>query len=124
DYAIDKLGLKRVYILDDTDTYGKGIADSFEKEFRKKGGTSLGHDGVPHGVTDWGYRSILVKVVAPTNPDFIFYGGTSSNNIPLFRKQMIAAGLNIPLIGGDGIVDQEYLQVAGASAEGSYGVYP
>jgi len=118
DYAFDKLGLKKVYILDDTETYGKGIADNFEKQFKTRGGTVLGHDGVPKGTTD--YSSIMTKI-ASANPDFIYYGGTSSNNIPLARKQMKSSGLNIPLMGGDGIVDGEFLKVAGADAEGSYG---
>jgi branched-chain amino acid transport system substrate-binding protein len=118
DYAFDKLGAKKVYILDDTETYGKGIADNFEKEFKAKGGTVLGHDGVQKDTKD--YSSILTKIAAQ-KPDLIFYGGTSSNNIPLARKQMKAAGLSIPLMGGDGIVDKNYVEVAGADAEGSYG---
>ena len=118
DYAFDKLGFKKVYILDDTEAYGKGIADNFEKEFVKKGGTSLGHEGIQKGTTD--YSSTLTKI-ASLKPDFIYYGGTSSNNIPLARKQMKAAGLAVPLMGGDGIVDKEFLTVAGADAEGSYG---
>ncbi len=118
DYAYDKLGAKKVYILDDTETYGKGLADQFEKEFKAKGGTVLGHDGVPKGTTD--YSSILTKI-ASAGPDLLYYGGTSSNNIPLARKQMKAAGLDIPLMGGDGIVDAEYVNVAAADAEGSYG---
>ncbi len=77
----------------------------------------MGHDGVPKGTTD--YSSILTKV-ASKKPALIFYGGTSSNNIPLARKQMKGAGLDIPLMGGDGIKDDEYLTVAGADAEGSY----
>ncbi|MBF6613922.1 MAG: branched-chain amino acid ABC transporter substrate-binding protein, partial [Chloroflexi bacterium] len=117
DYAYDKLGARKAYILDDTESYGKGLADNFQKEFAAKGGTVLGHDGVPKGTTD--YSSILSKI-ASTNPDILFYGGTASNNIPLARKQMKAAGLNIPLMGGDGIQDAEYLKVAGADAEGSY----
>ncbi len=117
DYAYDKLKLKSVYLLDDTEAYGKGIADNFEKEFVKKGGKSLGHDGVTKGTTD--YSSIMTKI-AGTKPDFIYYGGTSSNNLPLARKQMKAAGLNIPMMGGDGIVDEEFLKVAGADAEGTY----
>jgi len=116
-YAIDKLGLKNVYVLDDTETYGKGIADNFEKEFVKKGGKSLGHDGVPSGTTD--YSSILSKVAA-TKPDVVYYGGTSSKNIPLARKQMKAAGLNIPMLGGDGIQDEEFIKVAGADAVNTY----
>src|SRR5439155_4208600 len=118
DYAFDKLGLKKVYILDDTETYGKGIADNFEKEFTKKGGTVLKHEGVPKGTTD--FSSIMTKVAA-AKPDLLYYGGTSSNHIPLARKQMKSAGLDIPLMGGDGIVDKEFVDVAGADGEGSYG---
>ena len=118
DYVYNKLGFKKGYILDDTETYGKGIADNFEKQFKTDGGTVLGHEGVPKGTTD--YSSILTKIAA-TNPDFLYYGGTSSNNIPLARKQMKANGLDIPLVGGDGIVDGEYLKVAGPDAAGSYG---
>ncbi len=117
DYAFDKLGLKKVYILDDTEAYGKGIADNFEKEFKTKGGTILGHEGIQTGTTD--YSSTLTKIAA-MKPDFIYYGGTSSNNIPLARKQMKAAGLSIPLMGGDGIKDEEFLKIAGADADGSY----
>ena len=117
DYAYTKLGLKKVYVLDDTETYGKGVADNFERRFKELGGTSLGHDGVPKGTTD--FSSIMTKVAA-TGPDFIYYGGTSSNNIPLARKAMKSAGLDVPLIGGDGIQDAEYLNVAGPDAIGSY----
>ncbi len=58
--------------------------------------------------------------IAATGADILFYGGTSSNNIPLARKQMKSAGLTIPLMGGDGIQDSEYTTVAGPDAEGSY----
>lgn len=118
DYAYDTLKLRKAYLLNDTEAYGKNIADNFGKEFQKKGGTVLGNDGVPKGTTD--FSSIMTKVAA-AGPDLLYYGGTSSNNIPLARKQMKSSGLNIPLMGGDGIVDGEYNKVAGADATGSYG---
>jgi branched-chain amino acid transport system substrate-binding protein len=118
DFAYDKLNLRKVYILDDTEAYGKGIADNFEKEFKAKGGTVLGHDGVQKGTTD--YSSIMTKIAA-AGADFIYYGGTSSNNIPLARKQMKSSGLDVPLMGGDGLVDGEYIKVSGDDAIGSYG---
>jgi len=118
DYAIDKLGKKKAYILDDTEVYGKGIADQFEKEFKAKGGTVLGHDGVPKGTTD--FSSIMSKVAA-ANPDILYYGGTQSNGIPAARKAMKPAGLNIPLMGGDGIVESGYTDAGGADTEGDYG---
>jgi len=117
DYAFTELGLKKVYVLDDTETYGKGVSDNFERRFKELGGESLGHDGVPKGTTD--FSSIMTKVAA-AGPDFVYYGGTSSNNIPLARKAMKSAGLDAPLIGGDGIGDAEYLNVAGDDAIGSY----
>jgi len=117
DYAFTELGLKSVYVLDDTETYGKGIADNFQRRFEELGGEVLGRDGVPKGTTD--FSSIMTKVAA-TNPAFVYYGGTSSNNIPLARKAMKSSGLDVPLFGGDGIQDAEYLNVAGEDAVGSY----
>src|SRR4051794_11829368 len=118
DYALDKLGKKKAYILDDTEVYGKGIADQFEKEFKAKGGTVLAHKGVPKGTTDF---SSIMSTVSASGADVLYYGGTQSNGIPLARKAMTAAGLNIPLMGGDGIVESGYTEAAGADAEGDYG---
>lgn len=117
DYAYDKLGKKKVYILDDTESYGKGLADQFEKEFKAKGGTVLGHDGVPKNTTD--YSSILTKAAA-AGPDLLYFGGTTATGIPIARKQMKAAGLDIPLMGGDGIQEDQYLKTAGADADNTY----
>jgi branched-chain amino acid transport system substrate-binding protein len=61
-YIIQKLGKKSVYIIDDTETFGKGIADAFEAEFKKEGGTVVAHDGVPKTTTD--YTSILTQAAA------------------------------------------------------------
>jgi len=40
------LGFKKVYILDDRQLYGKGIADVFEKSAKKIGLNVVAHDGV------------------------------------------------------------------------------
>lgn len=34
-YVMEKLGLKNIFIIDDKTTYGKGLADEFEKEIKK-----------------------------------------------------------------------------------------
>ena len=118
DYAYDKLGKKKAYILDDTEVYGKGISDQFEKEFKAKGGTVLAHQGVPKGTADF---SSIMSTVASAGPDIVYYGGTQSNGIPAARKAMQAAGLNVPLMGGDGIVESGYTDAAGAAGEGDFG---
>jgi len=41
-----KLGFKKVFIIDDNETYGKGLADSFEAAYKGLGGTVLGHEWI------------------------------------------------------------------------------
>jgi branched-chain amino acid transport system substrate-binding protein len=120
DYMYNKLNVKNIYILDDTETYGKGLADNVEKRFKANGGTVVGHEGVPKGTSD--FRTIMTKIAGLTpKVDALFYGGTTSNGLALARKQMADAGLTIPFMGGDGIVEAEFTKVAQDAANGSYG---
>lgn len=113
-----KLGLKRVYIVDDNETYGKGLADVFEAAFKAKGGTVLGHDHLTKNQQD--FKALLTKIKA-TNPQAVFYGGVTATGGGLLRKQMADAGMgSLPYIGGDGISDEEFLKVAGSEADNSY----
>ena len=47
----------------------------------------------------------------------MYYGGEYPQAGP-FSQQMKAAGLNVPLMGGDGIYSGEYVKLAGATADG------
>jgi branched-chain amino acid transport system substrate-binding protein len=118
DYAFKALKARKVAILDDTETYGKGIADEFEKEFKRLGGQVLSHDGIPKGTQD--FHAILTKVKSE-NPDLLFFGGVTTTGGGLIRKQMPDVGLKALYEGGDGIVEDEFLKVAGDTAEGTYG---
>ena len=46
-----KFGYKKVFIVDDNETYGKGFADVFEASFKSDGGTVLGHEHLTKGQT-------------------------------------------------------------------------
>jgi len=120
DYAIDKLGFKTVYVLDDQETYGKGVAKNFAARFEQRLGKEsiVGRDGVPKGTSD--YRTILTAIQAK-NPAFVYYGGTSANGVGLFRRQMKDVMGSTPLMGPDGIVEGQFLKDAGPNAEGAYG---
>src|SRR6516225_2204483 len=117
DYAYKVLKARKIAILDDTETYGKGIADEVEKEFKKLGGTVLSHDGIPKGTQD--FHAILTKIKAE-NPDLLFFGGISTTGGILIRKQMPDVGLNIPYEGGDGSQEPDFPKEVGAAAEGTY----
>lgn len=125
-FGFNKLGLKTVAIIDDTETYGKGIADAFAAEWEKLGGTVVGREGAPKGTTD--YTAILTKFAA-SNPEAVFYGGVTATGGGLVRKQMAQAGLDpakVAYLGGDGIQDGPgsteggFINIAGADAANSY----
>ena len=123
-FGVQDLGLKKVVIIDDQSVYGKGIADQFAQEWTKLGGTVVDRQGADPKTTD--YTGILTKFKSE-NPDSLFFGGVTANGGGLVRKQMPQAGLgDIPLLGGDGIQDQNggvagsYINIAGAAAANSY----
>ena len=123
-FGVQKLGLKKVAIIDDTETYGKGLADAFEAEWKKLGGEVVGREGAPKGTTD--YLPILTKF-KDGGPDAVFYGGVTATGGGLVRKQMPQAGLgDLAYLGGDGIQDGRgdtagsFINIAGEAAPNSY----
>ena len=123
-FGVQVLGLKKVAIVDDTETYGKGLADAFEAEWKKLGGEVVGREGAPKGTTD--YLPILTKF-KEGNPDAVFYGGVTATGGGLVRKQMPQAGLgDLAYMGGDGIQDGRgdtagsFINIAGDAAPNSF----
>jgi branched-chain amino acid transport system substrate-binding protein len=112
-----KLGLSRAFIIDDNETYGKGLADVFEQQFGALGGSILGHEHLIPTQTD--YTPLLTKARA-TGADIIFFGGVSVTGGGLLRRQQVSQGLgHIPLLGGDGLAGGDFLEGAG-TADGTY----
>ncbi|MBV8366552.1 MAG: branched-chain amino acid ABC transporter substrate-binding protein [Candidatus Eremiobacteraeota bacterium] len=117
-YEYTKLHVKNAYVVDDNETYGKGVADQWEGAFKKLGGTSLGHDHITKGQQD--FHALLTRI-ANTHPDIVFFGGNSSTGGGLIRKQMPDAGLgSVIYAGADGISDNQFLQDAGSTADNVY----
>jgi branched-chain amino acid transport system substrate-binding protein len=116
--AAQRLGLKKVFVIDDNETYGKGLADVFDASFRQLGGTVLGHEHITANQQD--FKALLTKVKSQ-NPDAVFFGGNTSTGGGLIRRQMSDVGMaKTPYLGGDGISDDEFEKVAGDTANGSY----
>ena len=118
------LGKKSVYVIDDTETFGKGVADAFDAEFVKRGGTVVKHDAAPKTTQD--YVSIMTAAKA-LNPESIYFGGVTATGGARILLAAEQAGLgDIPYVGPDGINDgsgetkDSFLNLAGASAKNSY----
>jgi branched-chain amino acid transport system substrate-binding protein len=115
-FAWTKLGVKRIVILDDQTTYGKGLADEFEKTFKALGGMVLLHNGITQGEKD--FTPLLTKVKS-VKPELVFYGGVYPE-LALLLKQSAKIGLKASWIGGDGIFDVTLVKLASQTAEGTY----
>jgi branched-chain amino acid transport system substrate-binding protein len=107
DYLYKTLGYRSVYIIDDAETYGIGISNNFEKEWKALGGVDLGHSSEPSSTTS--YISLLTQIAAK-KPDVIYFGGLDSTGGILIRKQMeqIPGLQNTPFAGGDGLVTSTF----------------
>ncbi|MCW5851631.1 MAG: branched-chain amino acid ABC transporter substrate-binding protein [Anaerolineae bacterium] len=116
-----QLGATKVYILDDQELYGKGLADVFEASAKKIGLQVLGRDGIDGKAQD--YRALMTKIKG-LNPDLIYYGGITQNNAGQLVKDMRAAGMaaaTTKFMGPDGIFEQAFIDAAGKdAAEGVY----
>jgi branched-chain amino acid transport system substrate-binding protein len=116
-YFATTLGVKSVYVLDDSGAYGVGLADAFERQAKKEGVNVLGHDQL--NPRDSSYASVLTKIKAAA-PDAIYFGGSSQAGVKLV-KQAYDIIPNVIKGGGSGVYGSEILKGGGfPAAQGWY----
>ncbi len=117
DFAIDTLGAKTVAVIDDSTQYGAGLADEFAKQFEARGGTVVAREKIQ--VKDQDFKALVTKING-LGPDMIYFGGMYTE-AALISKQAKEAGLKVPVMGGDGLYTQQFVDIAGAAnAEGDF----
>jgi branched-chain amino acid transport system substrate-binding protein len=120
-----QLGIKKVYILNDKEAYGLGVATNF-----KNAATKLGIKVV--GFSAWdlkasNYQS-LMQQIGQKNPDAIFLGGLiCENGAQLIKDKVAVLGANtgkVKLIAPDGFTTSATITGPGSAgpknAEGMY----
>ena len=116
-FAVRELGAKRVFILDDMTTYGRGLANEFKKKLRALGVAVLGHEGMTQGDKD--FTPLLTKIKA-IGPDLVYFAGMFPEGA-LLIKQRADVGLGGSFMGGDGLFDPVLIRLASPqAAEGIY----
>jgi branched-chain amino acid transport system substrate-binding protein len=123
-FILETLAKKNVYIIDSTDTFGKGIADNFQKYLTDNGGNVVARDGAPKGTSDY---SSLMTAAAAKKPEAIYFGGVTADGGARILKAAVAAGMaDIPFVGPDGIYDgsnktkDSFLNLAGDDAKNAW----
>jgi branched-chain amino acid transport system substrate-binding protein len=113
-YAVTKLGAKRIAIIDDRTAYGQGLADEVEKAVKAAGGEVVAREYTSDRSTD--FMAILTSIKGK-NPDLIFFGGMDPQAAPMVR-QIKQLGIKARFMGGDGVETPKFIELAGADAEG------
>jgi branched-chain amino acid transport system substrate-binding protein len=106
---------KRVVIVHDKTTYGQGLADETRRAMAKGGLKDVLYEGVNKDDRDF---TALISKIRQARADLVFWGGLHDAG-GLIVRQMRAQGVKAPLMGGDGITDDEFAAIAGPGAEGT-----
>ena len=116
-YITGTLGKQKVYVVDDSTEYGKGLADLVRKDL---GAADVKDNTIQKGQTDF---SAVVADIRASGADAVFFGGYYAE-AGLLLKQMREAGLTsdqVAFVTDDGAKDQGLITAAGdAAAEGAF----
>ncbi|MGH2593428.1 MAG: branched-chain amino acid ABC transporter substrate-binding protein [Anaerolineae bacterium] len=113
-----QLGYRSVYVLDDGEVYGAGIADLFEEKAIDVGIEVLGRETIDKTATDF---SPVLRRIAEAGPELVFLGGYTENGAPLVIKQMREMSIGADFMVPDGAADSQFVRQAGPAAEGVLG---
>ncbi len=105
------LAVTKVFILHDRELYGKGIADVFKKQAEKQGIEVVGFEGIDSKAAN--YRSLVTKLKA-TQPDLVYFGGTTQSNAGQVAKDLRSGGFEGKYMVPDGCFEQAFIESAGA----------
>jgi branched-chain amino acid transport system substrate-binding protein len=113
-------GIQSVYIIDDQETFGVGIADQLQQSAEALGIQVLGREGIDPNAAN--YRPLMAQI-AQLNPNAIYFAGITDNNAGQIAIDKVGAGMSnedVMFMGSEGIFEQAFLDAAGGAAEGSY----
>jgi branched-chain amino acid transport system substrate-binding protein len=119
DYAFkaspDGLGLTKMAVWNDEETFGVGVANNFAKEFAAKGGTVVDTKNYdPKSKAD--FHDFIASAVSK-GAQGIYVGATSATKGCIARGEMTAAqASSLYYLGPDGIGDGQCIKDSGANA--------
>ena len=117
------LGVKSVYVLNDTQTYGQGVAQAFTTEAKKLklNVLSPGLSGQGWDITATDFTAVFQKI-QPLNPDMVYFGGIYENAGALLLKAKVAVlgdNVKVKLMAPDGFTGYPLFN-ADPNAAGAY----
>jgi len=119
EYAFKTLKLTNVAVFSDNETFGKGVADNFQKRWTALGGkVAVRNDYDAKNTSDF---KTYINSAKSAGAQGVYIGATTGNKPCIFRAQMKGI-LDVPLLGPDGFaLDPQCIKDAGDNAANIYG---
>lgn len=119
-FAVNALKAKNIAVIDDSTSYGQGLADNFEATVKTLGAKIIAREHTTDKDTD--FKAILTKIKGK-KPDLIMFGGIDPQAGPMV-KQMKELGIKAKFIGGDGMQTPNFIKLAGDASDGAMASIP
>ena len=116
EFLVKELNAKKIAVVHNDTEYGIGLKDQIVKALKDLGAEVVLTIQVAEGQETY---SNEVKRIKEAAPDAIFYAGYEIE-APYLRADLIAEGVNIPMLGSDGTFLSATIDEAGGTAEGMY----
>jgi branched-chain amino acid transport system substrate-binding protein len=98
-------GCTKLYILNDKEVYGKGLADQVNSIAKGQGLTVLGNDGIDTKAAN--FRTLATKINS-SGADCMFFGGITQNKGVQVFKDVNAANPDMKMFGPDGVAESPF----------------
>jgi len=119
-YLYKVLGVTKLAVLHDNDTYGLGLAEVVQNTFTELGGEVVAFQGI--NPDDQDFRPVLTSLV-PLAPEAIYFGGYVQQAVLLVPQKNDVGLQDVIFFSDDGVYGEALIEGAGEAAEGVYAAF-
>jgi len=115
-FLVEKVGARHIALVYANNEYGRGLRDQMLTALRALGVQPAAVIEIPEGVPT---QTQAVDQIKSVQPDAIFLAGYETEGYILL-PELREAGITVPFMASDGCFLYEFIDGAGAAAEGAY----
>jgi branched-chain amino acid transport system substrate-binding protein len=114
-FARKRFHPKTAYVVSDWGLPGIGLASAYQRALRREGIRMLGRAKLQQSQSA-STALAIASAIAQAHPDVVFFGGEPDTGGTIFADALRGAGVDVPIIGGDGLFTSSWI----VGSTGSY----